>query len=117
MYNPLTILGASGIYILESHNPRDNKFVSVPVSLYWGIQTISLVGYGDLVPVTTMGRVFAICFMIFGVLTVALPVLTVVSQFTHIYPKNVEWEAFQHMEQTKKQHENALERRIASVRR
>ena len=42
-----------------------------------------------------LGRSFTICYMIFGVLTVALPVLTVVTVFTKIYPKNVEWEDYQ----------------------
>ena len=110
----VSFLGAAGIYIFESQNHNDNKFVSVPISLWWGIQTITLVGYGDLVPMTTLGRGFAICFMIFGVLTVALPVLTVVSQFSHIYPKNVEWEAFQHREETAKQQQAALKEKTAN---
>ena len=85
-------------------------FISVPASLWWGIQTITLVGYGDLVPMTTLGRGFAICFMIFGVLTVALPVLTVLSQFTITYPKNVECEAFQHREETARKQETGREK-------
>ena len=109
----VSFLGASGVYIVESHNPVNNKFISVPISLWWGIQTITLVGYGDMVPVTLLGRGFTICFMILGVLTVALPVLTVVSQFSHNFPKNVEWEAFQHREETKKQRRITLEKTIS----
>ena len=105
----VSFFGASRIYIFESQNHDNNMFISVPTSLWWGIQTITLVGYGDLVPMTTLGRGFAICFMTFRVLTVALPVLTVVSQFTIIYPKNVEWEAFQHREESARKQKIALE--------
>ena len=62
--------------------------------MWWGIQTVSSVGYGDLVPRTIVGRMFASVFMLFGAITMSLPVLTLVSQFTTLYPKNVQCAAY-----------------------
>ena len=68
----------------------DDSFTSVPASLWWSIQTLTTVGYGDLISNTLAGKVFACCFMLLGAVTVSLPILTVVSQFVRLYPKNIE---------------------------
>lgn len=86
-------LGGSFIYFIEkNHYYRDFDFHSIPQGFWWGLVTITSVGYGDVVPVTIPGRLFAACFMIFGVMTISVPVLTIVSKFTTIYPRNVECE-------------------------
>ena len=53
-----------------------------------------VLGYGDVIPCTVIGRGFACCFMLFGAVTISLPVLTIVSQFTELYPKNVEYDSY-----------------------
>lgn len=82
----LVILGGSIMFYLEAHN-RDTPFISIPEGIYWGIQTSTTVGYGDVSPVTVGGKLFACCFMIVGVLTLCLPVLFIVDKFQSIYEK------------------------------
>lgn len=85
----LLLSGMLVFYSEQDDSGGKTQFKSVADGLWWSAQTISSVGYGDLVPVTTSGKVLAGCFMMFGVL-VYLPVLSMGSQFTALYPKNVE---------------------------
>ena len=65
-------------------------FDSVPSSLWWAVQTLTTLGYGDLVPISAGGKMFAGLFMLLGVAAISLPILTIVSQFAKLYPKNIE---------------------------
>ena len=87
-------LGGTIMYYAEENYPEDERFGSIPQSLWWSVQTITSVGYGDVIPSTLIGRGFACCFMLFGAVTISLPVLTIVSQFTELYPKNVEYDSY-----------------------
>eukprot|EP00299_Pterocystis_sp_00344_P011199 c5179_g1_i2.p1 GENE.c5179_g1_i2~~c5179_g1_i2.p1 ORF type:complete len:162 (+),score=38.42 c5179_g1_i2:705-1190(+) len=53
--------------------------------MWWAIQTVTIVGYGDLVPVKWPSRVVAMMTMISGVLFVALPLSTVSSSFVLLF--------------------------------
>ncbi|HEX8248033.1 MAG TPA: potassium channel protein [Pyrinomonadaceae bacterium] len=55
-------IGAIGFYLIEGFSPLD--------SIYLATETVTTVGYGDLTPKTTTGRVFAIFFMLIGAGTV-----------------------------------------------
>jgi len=74
------LLLASFMYYAEREAQPD-KFGSIPHSLYWGIVAISTTGYGDIVPVTTAGRVLAGVTAIVGVAAIALPVGILSSSF------------------------------------
>lgn len=54
-----------------------SPFDSVPASLYWGITTLTGVGYGDHYPVTPWGKAIACAAMVVGVLALALPVVLI----------------------------------------
>lgn len=69
---------------------RDSHFVSIPDSLWWGVVTITTVGYGDIYPLTAVGRLVASGFMVIGALTTTLPVLAIVTKFEINYQRNVE---------------------------
>ena len=58
------------VYVLEGPN---NGFESIPASIYWAIVTFTTVGYGDVVPVTIMGRAVAAIGMLLGFLSIAVP--------------------------------------------
>ena len=72
------------MYYLEQGNP-ETLFVHIPESIYWAIQTLVTVGYGDILPATAYGKCFSTLFMVFGVLTISLPVMSLVMKFTSHY--------------------------------
>ncbi|WP_162889474.1 ion transporter [Vibrio ezurae] len=65
----VTIFGAL-LYVIEG---PDNGFTSIPTSIYWAIVTITTVGYGDISPVTTLGRAIASLTMLLGYSILAVP--------------------------------------------
>ena len=74
------------MYYAERIAPNpDNDFNSIPLGLWWALVTMTTVGYGDMVPKTYLWMfVGAIC-VLGGVLTVALPVPVIVSNFEMYY--------------------------------
>lgn len=68
----LIILSSWGIYILE-HEAQPEEFSSIPASLWWSIVTLTTVGYGDVVPITFGGKVFAGLIALTGIAMLALP--------------------------------------------
>ena len=73
------VFGSSTMYHLEMTHNTD--FSSIPAGMWWGVQTFLTVGYGDIVPQTIAGRLFATLFMIVGMDTVLLPVLSLIMKF------------------------------------
>ncbi|MEL6266787.1 MAG: ion transporter [Pseudomonadota bacterium] len=65
-------LAAVGIYHFE-HRAQPEAFGSIPESLWWAVATLTTVGYGDVVPVTTGGRIFTGLVMLLGIGVVAVP--------------------------------------------
>ncbi|HSG90282.1 MAG TPA: ion transporter [Pseudomonadales bacterium] len=66
----LVVVFGSLLYVIEG---PDNGFVSIPTSVYWAIVTLTTVGYGDIVPHTTLGRALAGCIMVMGYGIIAVP--------------------------------------------
>ncbi|MCU4154812.1 ion transporter [Carboxylicivirga sp. A043] len=73
----VTILGTV-MYIVE--NPYNEGFRSIPRSLYWAIVTLTTVGYGDIAPVTVLGKFIAGFIMITGYAILAVPTGIVTSE-------------------------------------
>ncbi|WP_290797137.1 ion transporter [Flavihumibacter sp. UBA7668] len=65
-----TILGTI-IYVVE--NTANPDFSSIPQSIYWAIVTITTVGYGDISPVTAIGKMVASVVMLLGYAIIAVP--------------------------------------------
>jgi voltage-gated potassium channel len=72
------IYGTAGSYILGQYGNFNVPITNSIEALYFTITTISTVGYGDIVPVTNIGRVFTIILIISG-LTIFLSAVTVLS--------------------------------------
>lgn len=68
----LLYLAAVGIYYCEQQ-AQPEAFSSVFASLWWGVTTLTTVGYGDVYPVTVGGRVFTFCILMIGLGIVAIP--------------------------------------------
>jgi voltage-gated potassium channel len=64
------IIMGSIMYLVEG---RVNGFVSIPESIYWAIVTITTVGYGDISPVTPLGKFIASIMMFIGYGIIAVP--------------------------------------------
>ena len=77
----IMIMAASGIYLFE-HEVQPENFGSIPQSMWWSIVTLTTVGYGDVTPVTIIGKFFAACIMVAGVGLVALPTGILASSFS-----------------------------------
>ena len=65
----VVIIGAL-MYVIEG---EANGFTSIPLGMYWAVVTLTTVGYGDLAPATTMGRIVASFVMILGYGIIAVP--------------------------------------------
>ncbi len=68
----LMVLSASFIYFAENQAQPEN-FPDIPSSMWWAIVTLTTVGYGDVYPVTTLGKVFAAGIAMLGIGMFALP--------------------------------------------
>ncbi len=66
----LVIVFGSLMYVIEG---EENGFTSIPISIYWGIVTLTTVGYGDISPQTGLGKALASIIMILGYSIIAIP--------------------------------------------
>ncbi|KAF0309415.1 Potassium voltage-gated channel protein Shaw [Amphibalanus amphitrite] len=80
------VIFASLVYYAEriQVNPHNN-FNSIPLGLWWALVTMTTVGYGDMVPKTYVGMFVGTLCALAGVLTIALPVPVIVSNFAMYY--------------------------------
>nr|QQY02494.1 potassium voltage-gated channel protein Shal 1 [Cryptocotyle lingua] len=65
-----------------------SQFSSIPAAFWYTIVTMTTLGYGDIVPVTIIGKIFGGICSLSGVLVIALPVPVIVSHFARIYQQN-----------------------------
>ncbi len=68
----MIVMSAAGIYVVESR-AQPNVFSSIPASMWWAVVTLTTVGYGDVTPITPMGRFLGALITILGVGLAALP--------------------------------------------
>ncbi len=66
----MVIMLGSLMYVVEN---GQNGFDSIPISIYWAIITITTVGYGDIVPLTNLGKFIATLIMLMGYSIIAIP--------------------------------------------
>ncbi|XP_015915638.1 potassium voltage-gated channel protein Shaker isoform X2 [Parasteatoda tepidariorum] len=88
------ILFSSAVYYAEADSER-SYFKSIPDAFWWAVVTMTTVGYGDMRPVGVWGKIVGSLCAIAGVLTIALPVPVIVSNFNYFYHRETDQEEMQ----------------------
>jgi voltage-gated potassium channel len=82
-------LAAVGIYHFE-RAAQPEAFGSIPESLWWAVATLTTVGYGDVYPITTGGRVFTGVILLIGIGVIAVPaglITAALAEANHAAPR------------------------------
>jgi voltage-gated potassium channel len=77
----LLLFASTAIYFLE-RDAQPDKFGSVPAAAWWALATLTTVGYGDVVPITPLGKIVGGIVMLLGVGMIALPVAIIATGFS-----------------------------------
>ena len=76
-----TLVAASLMHLAEGHVQPD-KLGTIPEAMWWAIVTLGTIGYGDVVPVTLLGKLIATGTIFVGVMMIALPVGIIATAFS-----------------------------------
>ncbi len=68
----LIIISSSLVYFPE-HLAQPEVFTSIPATIWWSVVTLTTVGYGDMIPITIIGKIFTGVILLAGVAMFALP--------------------------------------------
>lgn len=94
----VVVLFSSAIFYAEGKSSgKDSGFTSIPGAFWWSVVTMTTVGYGDKYPSTWQGKIVGSICALSGVLTIALPVPVIVSNFTYFYQSEHEYREFEAM--------------------
>jgi voltage-gated potassium channel len=82
----LIILSACLMYYTE-HQVQPEKFSNIPQTMWWSVCTLTTVGYGDMYPVTNLGKTLTSVIAILGIGMLALPTGILASGFSEEFHK------------------------------
>ena len=85
----LLVFASSLMYFIESQT-QPEAFSSIPAAMWWGVATLTTVGYGDVYPITPIGKLLAAIISILGVGIFALPAGILASGFAELIQKKRE---------------------------
>lgn len=68
----LLLMASASMYYVE-HDVQPEAFSSIPATMWWAIATLTTVGYGDVAPITSLGRLLGGVIAVLGIAMLALP--------------------------------------------
>jgi voltage-gated potassium channel len=82
------IIVASSVMFFVEHEAQPDKFSSIPETMWWSVATLTTVGYGDMYPVTDLGKTLTAFISILGIGMFALPAGILASGFSDEFKKS-----------------------------
>jgi len=73
----VTLVVAAGLMYYAEHAAQPDKFPSIGASLWWAVITLTTIGYGDVFPITGLGKALGGAIAVCGIGFVALPTAVV----------------------------------------
>jgi voltage-gated potassium channel len=83
----MLVLTSSMMYYVE-HEAQPEAFSSIPASMWWGVVTLTTVGYGDMFPITPLGKLLGVVIAVLGIGMFALPAGILSSGFVEAIEKD-----------------------------
>jgi voltage-gated potassium channel len=80
----LLLVSSAMLYLVEG-SVQPEAFGSIPRAMWWSVATLTTVGYGDVFPVTPLGRVFAAVTAVTGIGLIAMPTGILASAFSDAF--------------------------------
>lgn len=84
----ILLLVASSLMYFAEGEAQPDQFSSIPGTMWWGVATLTTVGYGDVYPVTVVGRILSAVVAILGIGLFAIPAGIVASGFIELASRN-----------------------------
>ena len=107
----IILLGTFVMYGIESQVPN-SKIKTLLDALWWCVATVTTVGYGDIVPVSNIGRIVALFYMFFGISMIAILLSVITNTF---YKRRFEKEEKEKREEQLNFLKNQLMERLSDI--
>lgn len=86
----IVLIFASSLMYYAEHQAQPEIFSSIPSSMWWGVITLTTIGYGDTYPITVLGKIIGAVVAVIGIAVYAIPTGIMASAFTEQLRKSKE---------------------------
>jgi len=85
----IVVICLGTVMFIVENGVEGSQYTDIPTSIYWAVVTMTTVGYGDITPVTSVGRFFSTLVMLLGYTTMAVPPAIVTSEMVKSTKKQI----------------------------